>query len=174
MVKRSPHSWILANFSRVIARVRKKSSGLLAQALDHVLLGGVVIVAGGNRVAVHPERGEELEHLLDFLHVGFLVDGGVGGHLEAEELGHVDGLDAFLEHAFALDDQVVGVFQAVHVDVPVHPLGGRDDRAAVVLALADGLGVLVGDQLLGQQPGERRLQRRRIDGGQVILAASSA
>ena len=85
-----------------------------------------------------------------------------------------DRLDAFLEHAFALDDQVVRVFQAVHVDVPVQPLGRADDGAAVVFALADGLGVLVGDQLLGQQPGERRLQRRRVDAGQVVLASSSA
>ena len=94
---------------------------LFAQPLDHVLLGGVVIVAGRNRVAIHFERGEELEHLLDFLHVGFFINGGVGRDLVAEDLRHLDGFDAFLEDAFALDDQIVGVFEAVDMDVPIHP-----------------------------------------------------
>ena len=143
--------------------------GLAAQALNHVLLGDVVIVARGNGVAVHVERGEELEHLLDLFDVGLLVHRGVGRHLEAQQLGHADGFDAFLEHPFALDDEVVRVFQAVHVDIPVEPLSGLDDGVAIVFALADGLDILVRDEFLAQQPGERRLQRRRVNSGKVVL-----
>ena len=159
MVKRSPHSWIFANFSNRHGAREEEVFRLAAQALDHVLLGGVVVVARGNGVAVHFERGEELEHLLDLLYVGFLIDRGVGRHLVAEQLGHADRLDALLEHPFALDDQVVRVFQAVNVDVPIEPLARLDGGAAIVFAFADGLGVLVGNQLLGEQPGEGRLLR---------------
>ena len=109
-------------------------------------------------MAIHFQRGEELEHLLDFLDLGFLIDGGVGGHLVAENFGHAHGCDAFLEDAFALDDQIVGVFQAVDVDVPVHPFGGPDDGAAVGFPFADGLGILFGNKFLLEQLGQGRLR----------------
>ena len=141
---------------------------LLAEALDHVLLGGIVIVAGGDGVAVHFERGKELEHLLDLLDIGFLIDGRVGGDLVAENLGHADGLDAFLEHAFTLDDEVVGVFQAVHVNIPVQPFAGRMGGRPSLLAFANGFGVFVGDQFFGEQPGESRFQRGSVNAGEVI------
>ena len=38
-----------------------------------------------------------------------------------------------------------------------------------MFAVADGFSVLLGDQFLGQQPAERGLQRRRVNGGEVIL-----
>ena len=110
-------------------------------------------------MAVHFERGEELEHLLDLLDVGLLIDGGVRRHLVAKDLRHADRLDALLEHPFALDDQVVRIFQAVNVDVPVQPLGRLDGGTAIVFAFADGFGVLVGNQLLSQQTGEGRFYR---------------
>ena len=121
---------------------------LRAQALDHVLLGGVVIVPGRDGVAVHVQRGEELEHVLEFRDIGFLVDGGVGRDLVAENLRHADGLDAFLEDTFALDDQIVGEFQPVHVDIPVHPLAGADDGLGLRCSVgpANGLGLLLRDQ----------------------------
>ena len=150
---------MFANFSRVIARVRKKSSGFLPRRLSDVLLGGVVIVAGRNGVAIHFERGEEFEHLLDFLHVGLLIDGGVGGDLVAQELGHANGLDAFLEHSLAFNDEVVGVFEAIDMDVPIEPLGGPMVGRPSGFALANGLGILFRNQLLGSATGQRRFQR---------------
>ena len=88
---------------------------------DHVLLGGVVLVAGGNGVAIDAERGEVGEHLLDLGHVGLFIDRGVGGHLVAEDLRHADGEDALLEDALALDDEIMRALQAVEMDIPVHP-----------------------------------------------------
>ena len=93
-------------------RVRKKSSGLQIEPLDHVLLGGVVFVAGRNGVAIDAEIGEIIEHLLDLLHVGFLVNRRVRRDLIAENLRHLDRQNAFLENAFALHDQIVRAFQA--------------------------------------------------------------
>ena len=61
--------------------------------------------------------------MFDLFHVGLLVNGGVGRDLVAENLRHLNREDAFLEHALALDDQIMRVFQSVDVHVPVHPLG---------------------------------------------------
>ena len=97
----------LPDAGELLARHRarqEKILGILAQPLNHVFLGGIIVVAGGNRVTVHLERREELEHLLDLLHVGFLVNRRVGGHLETEHFGHANGLDTFLEDPFAFDD----------------------------------------------------------------------
>ncbi len=142
---------------------------LLVEALDHVLLGRVVFVAGGNGVAIDLERRKEREHLFDLLHLGLFIDSRVRGDLVAQQLGHANGCDTFLEDAFPLDDEVVSVFEAVDVDVPVHPLGRLDGGAAVGFSFADGLGVLVGDQLFREQFCQRRLQFRAISARQVVL-----
>lgn len=141
-----------------------------AEALDHVLFGGVVVVARGNRVAIDVERAEELEHVLDLLHVGFLVDGRVGRGLVAENLRHLDGGDAFLEDTLALNDEVVREFEAVHVDVPIHPLARLDDDLGLRGGVggADGVGFLLGDELFGDELLELRLQLWRENGGQIF------
>ena len=148
----------------------EKILGLFAKARDHVLLRRVVFVAGRNRVAVHFKRTKELEHVLDFRHVGLLIDGRVGGDLVAENLRHLDRLNALLEHAFTLDNEVVREFQAVHVDVPIHPFRRADDHFAARrgIGLADGFGVLVGNQFLIQQFYQHRLNGRRVNRGEVI------
>ena len=139
------------------------------EPLEHVFLGGVVLVPGADRVAVHAEMGEEIEHLLDLIHVGFLVDGRIRGDLISQDLGHLDRFDAFFEDAFAFDNQVVDPFQGVHVDIPVHPLGRRDAGAAVVLAFADFGGFLFGDQLPGDQLRQLRLGVfRGVGAGEVF------
>ena len=141
-----------------------------AEALRHVLLGRVVIVARRDGVSVDLERAEVLEHVLQFLHVGLFVDRRVGRGLVAEDLRHLDGGDALLEHAFTLHDEVVGELEAVHVDVPVHPLARTDDDLGLrgALGIADGLGFLLGDELLGDQLLELPLHLRRVDRGQVV------
>ncbi len=146
----------------------KEILGLAIEPLDHVLFGGVILVARRDSVAIDLERGEVFEHLLDFLDIGFLVNGGVGGHLVAENFRHPDRLDAFLENALALDDQIVGIFQAVDMHVPIHPLGGFDGRTLIRFTLSDGLSILGSDQVLSEQGGEFRFQFRAVNGGQVI------
>ena len=61
------------------------------------------------------------------------------------------------------------VFQPVDVDVPVHPLGRANRRAAILLAFANRLGVLVGDQLLVQQTLKGRFGPGVVNLGQIIL-----
>ena len=149
---------------------QEELGGVFAQALDHVLLGRVVIVARRNGVAVDPQRAQELEHLLEFGRFGLLVDGGVGGDLIAEDLGHLDGRHALLEDAFAFDDEIVGEFQAVDVDVPVVPLAGANHHLGLGgrVGLADDLGLLVGDQLLGEQLRQLGLEGGRVGAGQIL------
>ena len=130
---------------------QEKVFGPFAEAFDHVLLGGIVIVTGRNGVAIDAKPGEELEHLLEFFDFSFFVDGRIGRDLKAKLLGHLDGLDAFFEDAFAFNDEIVGVLKAVDVHVPVHPPGGANHRAAIVFAFADRVQILVGDQVLGEQ-----------------------
>jgi len=78
----------------------------IAEAFDHVLLRRIVIVAGRNRVAVHFQRGQVLEHVLDLLDIRFLVNGRVGGDLITANLRHLDGFHAFLENSFTFHDQI--------------------------------------------------------------------
>src|ERR1051325_8817587 len=78
------------------------------EPLDHVLFRGVVVVAGCDRVTIDAEIGEIIEHLLDLMHIGLFIHGRIRRDLIAKDLGHFDGENAFLEHAFALDDQIVG------------------------------------------------------------------
>ena len=121
-------------------------------------------------MAIHFERGEELEHVVQFRHVGFAVNGGVGGDLIADNLGHLDGFHAFLEDAFAFDDEIVREFQTVHVDVPVHPFGRTDDGFLFGGGVggADGLGFLFRDQVGRQQLLELGLDFGGVNGGEVI------
>ena len=137
---------------------------LLAKTLDHVLLGGVVVVAGRDGVAVHFERGKVAEHVFQLLHLGLLIHGRVRRDLVAEDLGHLDGFDTFLEDAFALDDEVVGVFKSIDVNVPIHPFVRRDGDlgAGLGVGLADDFGVLLGNEFLGDELHELDLHRRPI------------
>ena len=128
-------------------------------------------------MTVRAEPGEKLEHLLDLPDVGLLVNRRVGGDLVAEDLGHPDRLNAFLEDAFALDNEVVRVLESVDVHVPIHPGGrsnhglglGRAGPLPPAGAVADGLGVPVGKQFFIEQFFEGRLKVRREDGRQVVL-----
>src|SRR6266542_3801012 len=89
--------------------------------LDYVFLRGVIIVSRSDSVAIDPEIGKIIEHLLDLLHIGFLVNRRVGRDLVAEQLRHFDREDALLENAFALDDEIVRPLETIEVHVPIHP-----------------------------------------------------
>ena len=78
-------------------------------------------------MAIHAEIRKIIEHLLDLLHIGFLVDRRIGRDLVAEQLCHFDCKDAFLEHAFALHNEIMRTLEAIEVHVPVHPTC-RSDR----------------------------------------------
>ena len=77
-------------------------------------------------MAIDAEVGEIIEHLLDLLHIGFLVNGRVGCHLIAEILRHLYCENALLEDTFAFHDQIVNALQSIEVDVPIHPFTRRD------------------------------------------------
>ena len=64
--------------------------------------------------------------LLEFLDIGFFVNGCVGRGLVPEHLRHLDGFHAFLEHALAFNNEIVREFQSVHMHIPIHPLAGLD------------------------------------------------
>src|SRR6266566_4517619 len=81
--------------------------GLQIEPFHHVFFGCIIIVARRDSMAVNAEISEEVEHLLDLAHVGFLVDRGVSRDLVAEALCHLYRENAFLEHAFAFDDEIV-------------------------------------------------------------------
>ena len=83
---------------------------------------------------------------------------------------HLDGLDTFLENAFAFNNQVVREFQTVHVDVPIHPLRRADDDFFLrrVIGFADGFGFLFGNQFSGEQLLELRLDFGRINRREII------
>ena len=55
-------------------------------------------------MAVHAEVAQKIEHLLDLIHIGLLVNGGICRHLIAEKFGHLDCKNAFLEHTFAFNN----------------------------------------------------------------------
>ena len=80
-------------------------------AFHHINFRSVIVVAGTDGDAVHTEIGDVIKHVFDFLHVGFFEHGGVGGDLITENFCHFDGGDTFFENAFALDDEVVNVFE---------------------------------------------------------------
>ena len=79
-------------------------------------------------MTVHAKIGEKIEHLLDFLHGGFFINSGIGRDLITEELRHFDGENAFLEHALALDDQVMRPLESVEMHIPIHPFARPDRR----------------------------------------------
>jgi len=56
------------------------------------------------------------------------VSGRVGRDLIAENLRHLDRENAFSEHAFALDDEIVNSLETVEVDIPIHPGAGPNGR----------------------------------------------
>ena len=111
-----------------------------------MILGRVIIIARRNSVTVQFEGGEKLKHGLDFLDLRLLINGRVGGDLVSKNLGHLDCFNGFLENSFALDNQIMSVFQAIDMDIPIHPLGGCDDRAVVAFALANRFGVFLSYQ----------------------------
>ena len=77
-------------------------------------------------MAIDSEIGEIIKHLLDLLHVGLLINRRVRRHLIAEDLRHLDREDAFLENTFSLDDQIVYSLKPIEMNVPIHPIAGRD------------------------------------------------
>ena len=119
----------------------------------------------------HLQGGEKPEHVFDFLHLGFFIDRGVGRGLVAENLRHPDRGDAFLEYAFALDDEIVSKFESVHVDVPIHPFCRADDGffSGGFVRFANRFGVLAGNQSFVEQLFQFRLNFGRIDRREVIL-----
>ena len=62
----------------------------------------------------------------------------------------------------------MGVFQPVNVYVPIHPFGGLDDRAAILFAFANGLGVFAADQFFCKEPFQSGFNFRTVNAGQVI------
>lgn len=142
--------------------------GIFAEAFSHVFFGGIVIVAGGDGMAIDAEPGEILEHLFQFGDIGFLVNSRIGGDLVTENLGHFYGGDAFLEDTFALDDQVVGIFEAVDMDVPIDPPGGCNGRAVVRFAFADEIEIFFGDELFGEQSLEGAFEGRIVNAAEIF------
>ena len=132
---------------------------------NHVFLGGIVIVTRRDRVTIHVQVGEILEHIFQFLDVRLFVNRRVRGDLITEHLGHLDGGDAFLEDTFTFHDEIVGVFQTVHMHIPIHPLGRLDDHLALggSVGFADLLGFLFGHEFVLHQ----LLQLRLHLGGEV-------
>ncbi len=149
---------------RHVAR-EEKLFRVFAETRNHVLLGRIVIVAGRNRVAIHFERREILEHILDFLNVGLAINRCVRRDLIAANFRHLDRLDTFLEHAFAFDDQIVREFQAVNVDVPIHPFRRTNDDFLFrrVVGFTDDFGFFFRNQFCFEQLLELRLNFWRIN-----------
>ena len=116
---------------------------LQIEPLHHVFLGRVIIVTRGYGVAVDAEIGQKIEHLLNLIHVGLFIYGRVGRDLIAKAFRHFNGKNAFLEDAFALNDQIVRPLESVEVHVPVHPFAWTDNAIADCgLRVADCGGVL--------------------------------
>ena len=103
------------------------------EPIDHVCLGGVVLITRRDGMTIDAKIGKIIEHPFDLLHIGFLVDRCIGRDLITEHLRHFDGQNAFLEHALALHDQVVRSLKTVDVHVPIHPLAWRDRRLRRIL-----------------------------------------
>ena len=134
-----------------------------AETLHHVGLGGVIFVAGRDGVAVHVQRVQELEEVLDFLHLGLLVNGRVGRDLVAEHLRHAHRQHGLLEDAFALHDEVMRPLEAVEMHIPIHPLRRRDDGLLRVLrAFARLVGLRLRHEFLAHQHLRHRLGLDRV------------
>ena len=84
-------------------------------------------------MAICAEIGEIIEHLLDLLHIRFLVNRRVGRHLVAERLRHLDCKNALLEDAFALHNEIVCSLEAIEVHVPIHPARRSNGRLGRIL-----------------------------------------
>ena len=139
------------------------------QPLHLVLFRRVIFVAMRNRVPIHFQRREKLKHLLDLLHLRFLVHRGVRCHLVSKKLRHPNGLHAFLEDSLALHNQVMRIFQAINVDIPVHPFCRLDRGPAIILALPNRFNVLIRNQFSREQLRKGRFQRGRVNARQIIL-----
>ena len=121
-------------------------------------------------MAIDLERAQELEHVLNFGDLGFLVNRGVRCDLVSTDFGHLHGQNAFGEHSFAFHDQIVGEFQTINVDIPIHPLGWTDDRfcARRAVSFADHVSFLGGDQFPFEQLLQFWLQGGCIDGSEIF------
>ena len=100
-------------------------------------------------MSIHSEPREVVKHLLQLVHVGFLVNGRIGGDLIAQNFRHADGGDAFLEDAFPFDNEVMGAFQAVEMHIPIHPARWGDaGSVGLARAVSDFGGLIWRDQFL--------------------------
>ncbi len=143
---------------------KKEIFGLQIEPLNHVFFRRVVFVAGRDGVAVHAEIGKIIEHLLDFLHVGFLVDGCVGRDLIAEQLRHFDRENAFFENAFALDNEIVNALKPIEMDVPIHPFARADSGLGRIFrALADFRRIFFREQTSGEEIRDFFFDKLRFD-----------
>src|ERR1035437_7375694 len=93
---------------------------------NFAIVDRAIAVCRRDLVAVHTERFEIKEQLLDFLHVGLFIDRGVGAHLEARRLGELDALDGFLKYALALHGDIVIFLHAIEMHVEVEALVGLE------------------------------------------------
>lgn len=124
---------------------------LEVEPFHHVLLGRIVVVAGGDGVSIHSKPGKVVEHPLEFLHFRLFVDRGVRGDLIAKHLGHADSGDAFLKNTLPLNDKIMRALEAVEVHIPIHPPRGCDHMALSGFGRADFGGLGLSDQFLAKE-----------------------
>src|SRR5579864_5671969 len=66
---------------------------VVASHEDLAIIDSRIPIGRRNRVSIHVELRQVLEHLFYFVHVGLFVDRGVGTNLEAGLLGGLDSLN---------------------------------------------------------------------------------
>ena len=88
----------------------------------HCLVG----ICGRDHVAVHAQRFQEAEQLIDFVHVGFGKYRGIGANEESGFLCNPDPLDGLLEDPFALHRDIMGFLHPVQVNVEKEPVRGSE------------------------------------------------
>src|SRR5207253_6806621 len=106
---RGSHSVFLEQLSGVVELGANIVAGQkdLGSAFGIGFMDGGVAVGGGQHEAVHAQLRQECVKLVNFVDVGFLVDGGVRAHEEAGFLGRLDALDGGAEDTLPLHRQVV-------------------------------------------------------------------
>ena len=114
-------------------------------------------------MSVDSKIGEKIEHLLDFIDIGLLINCRVGRDLISETFCHLDREHAFFENAFTLDDEIVRPLETIEVDIPIHPPARADRRLRCILrTFANFAGVFLGQQAGRDQFFESSLRRKRI------------
>ena len=90
--------------------------------------------------------------MLEFGHIGLLVNRGVGRDLVTKNYCHTNCGNAFLKDPFALHDQVMRALQTVQMDIPIHPLRGRNHgTGGFCLRLPYFFRLSRSDKLLGEE-----------------------